>query len=151
MRGRRQEPSSLKLVKGTFRQDRHHVDTPTPEPGLPDPPASLNARQREIFLEIAGLMEKMKLASPSFVHKLELAAKAKFEIEEADRAIEADGGPVYRVKSLLKKHPSVDIRHKAMQLLHRCLDDLGLSPSTIGRTRTTGKSKQASLFEDFGA
>jgi hypothetical protein len=47
--GRRRESTELKLVRGTFRADRHADEAQPAATGWPDPPAHLSARERVLW------------------------------------------------------------------------------------------------------
>jgi P27 family predicted phage terminase small subunit len=143
MRGRKPEPTSLKLVKGA-RKDRINDMEPVPPAGNPEPPEHLDRVAREEWDHLTGLLSRMGLLSqaegPALMLYCEAYSKwlrARAEILKRGMVIERDviNSKGHRTGTRLFQNPAISIEMSAMRLMKDLLVEFGLTPSSRSRTR----------------
>lgn len=157
--GRKKKDPHLKLVQGTYREDRDggiNEDIPLGPMTAPD---HLSEIERGYFASIAQILEQQKRASPHFDHHvgmlaLRLAQIARFqavlEIEgdtfRSKTAKKIDGKEV--VSEMVRARPEVAMLSEAMRHTQSLLAELMLNPSSAMRLASGHKAK-AGDFDDF--
>ena len=148
--GRKKKPTNLKLIQGTFRDDRHGDEVVVPTK-WPDPPASLNDRERELW----GALEKQCAAwvAPSDVLAINgvvALVDRILRIEEAQRETSQAGYPLtfeHEIENVdgevvgmteAKENPLFNLELKFRRELRAYLGIMGLSPADRARVETPG-------------
>ena len=157
MKGRKPKPKTMKIIQGTFRDDRDNPAAPDPSQEAMRAPAYLPREAVEYFGILRAKIEEYGLASSSFSDALGLAAMRLAEIDQLNQIINADGGPVYEstrytrdedtgkmnVTVMKKTHPASTQRSEAMRHLQSLLAEFGLTPASIAKVSSPRKTNQA--------
>jgi P27 family predicted phage terminase small subunit len=159
--GRKVIPISIKQAKGTHQPCRDK-ETYTPAPGKPIPPSWLNTRAKGIFRHMSGRLDKVQRASETHTEVLAILASRMEEVERFDKILnestDAGGNPqngyVYATTNsfgdpILKEHPAVRCREKAIRHVHSLLAELGLTPASMQRVGTSKPGRVKNEFADF--
>ena len=146
MRGRKPKPSHIRIVGGKAGHRPINTAEPTFCDHLPEPPAYLTTRAREIFLELRTSIDEMGYASASHVKALSLCAVALEQVEVCTRVIE-EQGLTYKTENnfgdeLWKERPEAKLRLLAMKQAQSLLSDFGLNPTASTRIVVPGKQKK---------
>ena len=166
-RGRRPDSSHLRLVKGNKRGDRRREGKATPTPPLGElvAPRGLSPAARAPFNDLVEALRGEARATPSHQKLVTATARKLAEIDELRRELRegvevkleddelvtaiADSkrrryGRVYETLStqgevVLKANPLVTMLHSAEAQLHRFLEALGLSPTSVAKAALPGQ------------
>ena len=159
--GRKVIPIGIKQAKGTHQPCRDR-ETYTPAPGKPSPPSWLVHRAKGIFRHMSGRLDKVGRASETHTEVLALLASRMEEVERFDKMLnesaDAEGKPqngyVYATTNsygdpILKEHPAVRCREKAMRHVHSLLAEIGLTPASMQKVGTPKQRREKNEFADF--
>lgn len=169
MKGRKAIPEHLKVVKGTSRNTRKK-NTPDPAENKPWPPSWLTPRAKKIFHLVVKRLKDLKLDSQTYTEGIALLASRLEEVERFDKMLQEgfeievqDGdkkvkkhvqGYVYQTTNsygdmILKEHPAVKLRDKAMRHTHSLLAEFGLTGASINKIGVKGKKQTKNEFDEF--
>jgi len=159
--GRKVIPISIKQAKGTHQPCRDK-DTYTPVSRKPVAPPWLNARAKAIFRREVKRLDEIKLASATYTGIIALLASRWEEAERFDKQLneskgasgDSQNGYVYATTNsfgdpVLKEHPAVRLREKALRHVHSLLSELGLTPASAQKVGTPKKDGKKNAFSDF--
>jgi P27 family predicted phage terminase small subunit len=130
LRGPAPTPIALKVIEGTYREDRHGGGVRAPD-GLPVKPNWLGGLASQVWDE---RIEEMR-AIPGLLSTIDGPALATYctawqELHEANAEIEANGSlTCMSEKGGTYQHPAVGIRHKAIELIAKIGAKFGMTPS----------------------
>jgi hypothetical protein len=157
--GRKKKPTDLKVLQGTFRDDRHG-DEVRVAASWPAAPAHLNARERELWAELEGLCREWVAPSDVFaingvvslVDRLLLVQAAQRVTPDASNPLAlkftpaADGEP----NAEPKENPLFGMEIKLWRELRAYIGITGLSPVDRARVhKAGGDEKPASKLRRF--
>lgn len=140
-RGRKPQPTALKVLRGNPGKRPLPVDEPQPTPGLPEPPEHLNQLAKAEWLRIGAELARMGVMTQAdravlagYCTTYARWAMAEQQIRGwTDLLVEgAMGGMVV--------NPYIRIANQALELMHKYMVELGLTPSS--RTRIKGQKPQ---------
>jgi P27 family predicted phage terminase small subunit len=143
MRGRKPEPTTVKLLRGA-RMDRVNELEPPPPPGQPEPPEHLDNIAKAEWTRIAGILSRMGLLShaegPALMLYCEAYSKwlrARGEIVKRGMVIERDilNSNGHKTGTRLFANPAILIEMQAMRLMKDLLVEFGLTPSSRARVK----------------
>ena len=145
MAGRKAKPSHLKMVQGHAGHRPINKAEPTSDPKLPEPPQTLSARAKEIFLEVRERLIILGYASASHTEGLALLANRLEEVERCNEKLQ--GSLTYDTcnsvgETVYKPYPEVDIRNQAARHAHSLLAEFGLTPAAATKIVVPGKQKK---------
>jgi P27 family predicted phage terminase small subunit len=155
-KGRKPEPTKLKLVKGTARADRINPAAPEPaKDGLNIPP-NLTEGAHAHFRTLHERLKGLGLDSSTYTETVAMAAARMAEIDYCTDVISAHSGPTYETETIqggrmIRAYPEVAMRNEAMRHLHSLLSELGLTPSAIGKVGAKAPEKPKSKFGGFAS
>ena len=141
-KGRKKVPDNMKVIRGTFRDDRSNKTGLLPDPETPRSPSWLPADAREHFGILKERLDGYGLASKTHTEMIALAALRLSEIDSLNKVIEDEGMTFMSPKGLVKGHPAVKQRSDALRHLQSLLAEFGLSPASIGKVSAGGKGKE---------
>ncbi len=135
MPGPPKKPTPLKLVEGTYREDRIAKHEPRPKVAIPKPPKHLNAVALEewerIVKELAdnGLMTNLDRAA--------LVAYCEFwaHYVDASEKLAKKGMVIVTAAGNVVENPHFSIKKRAAELMHKFLIEFGMTPAS--RTRVS--------------
>lgn len=148
MPGPPKKPTALKLVEGTYREDRVAKNEPRPKARVPKPPKHFSPLALEewnrIVQELAdnGLMTNLDRAA--------LVAYCEFweaYVQAADKLRE--GGMIYvSANGNMCENPYFSIKKRAAELMHKFLVEFGMTPASRTRISATPLGKQNKEKDD---
>lgn len=149
--GRPRKAPELKLVTGTYRDDRDakvNVDVPL---GPMVAPLHLSDIARGNFAAIADMLEQQKRSSPHYAEHVALLAQRLEQIAMFQAVVETEG-VVYDAKTatgiIKRAHPAVAMLSDAMRHAQSLIGELMLNPSAALRV-ASGHKQEAGAFDDF--
>jgi P27 family predicted phage terminase small subunit len=159
MRGRKPEPTALKILKGV-QNDRINHSEPVPPSGKPEPPKHLDSVAREEWERICVLLKEMNLLSladgPALAVYCDCHStwlRARGEIAKHGMVItvtteQIRNGKVVARKTHLRPNPAINIKIQMCRLLKEYQVEFGLTPSARSRIRSTAE-RPKDEFEEF--
>ena len=145
--GRHSKPAGMKLIQGTFRQDRDTTSHPVPSSAPAEPPSYLLKEEKQYFFQFGNRLNDIGLNSSTYTEMIALVAMRTYEIAALSEVIEQEG-MTYTTTSTVgdtvhKMRPEVGQRNEAIKNLQALLKEFGLSPASrtsikIAITKTTG-------------
>jgi len=126
-------PTNLKLLRGTFRQDRVAPNEPKPEAVIPPVPSHLSDEAKVEWGRVS--QELYQLGLLSRIDRAALATycecwsdwvKATMKVHETGEVIKTAAGNVI-------ENPYYSIKKRAAELMHKFLTEFGMTPAS--RTR----------------
>jgi phage terminase small subunit len=146
--GRKNLPKETKILRGTFRKGRENKSAPVVKSLLPEPPAYLSDRAKEIFDDLVAEIDAMNYASASHAHMLALLALRLEEIEAFTAIIYGNGsGGCYEEEdrngnASMKVDKVVTQRAESMRHAQSLLAEFGLSAAASNKIVVLGKKKE---------
>jgi P27 family predicted phage terminase small subunit len=135
MAGRPPKPIEQHLKEGTYRKDRHSgaLVVTTPGTGIAHlgPPAHLTTLQREIWIELARMLDTIVRESDAPMVELAAVAYSSYRVLEDD--VRSSGYTFVDDKGNVKANPSVQMRDRSMKMFMDLSARLGLSPADRAR------------------
>ena len=150
-KGRKKTPDNIKIIRGTFRDDRANKNVPTPDNDVARSPSWLPVEAREYFGVLKERLDGINLASRTYTEMLAMAAQRLAEIEHLNKIIFKEGQTYISTKldkngepvvDMVKPHPAVAQRSEAMRHLQSLLSEFGLSPAAVGKVSVSDASKK---------
>jgi P27 family predicted phage terminase small subunit len=158
-RGRKTKPGNIKVIQGTFRDDRANPNAPDPSGEIPRSPSWLPPEAREYFGILKERLDTYGLASKTHTEMLAMAAQRLAEIDLLNQIILQEGNTYKQyvinkegesLVNMIKGHPAVGQRNEAMRHLQSLLSEFGLSPASVGKVSIKDNKRQKSGWEGFG-
>ena len=151
MRGRKPQPTRLKVLRGNPGQRRLNTREPKIRPGVPNPPDWLSVEARKKFEEVATSLAELGILTNVDGDVLTLYSEAWVEFKQATLAIREHGLTVTTSRGEEKSSPYAIVRNKALVQLRTLAAELGMSPSGRSRLHTLSplppqKSKWAGIL-----
>lgn len=163
MKGRKPEPSALKVIKGNPGKRSLPKDEPTPEPAVPDPPRHLSEPALDEWKRVA--VQLYRLGVLADIDMAVLAAycqaygrwvQAEEALARAMRRMEGDdaepGDGLIRVspKGNPVQQPLIGIANKAAADMVKYASEFGMGPSSRARVKAVNAQKgEGSGWESF--
>lgn len=144
MRGRKPKPDALIGLTG----GRRRRNPPANVPGLPDTPTELGPSGRAEWERLTDAMGKAGTLSPKYGGVILLAALCAENVERC-RADVAANGVTYKTDTFVKRNPAVAELRSWMSLHLRCLESLGLTPSSNQRVQSEGEPPINDVENEF--
>tara|TARA_R110000868_G_scaffold111222_8_gene300458 strand:+ start:85 stop:588 length:504 start_codon:yes stop_codon:yes gene_type:complete len=157
--GRKRKSPELKVVTGTFREDRDakvNEDVPL---GPMIAPLHLSEIARGHFSTIADILEQQKRSSPHYAEHVGLLAIRLEQVAMYQAVLEIEGS-TYRsetrvtkddevtTKISIRAHPAAALLSEALRHAQSLLGDLMLNPSAALKI-ASGHKQEAGDFDDF--
>jgi len=143
MRGRKPTPTATKRLAGTLRKDRVNREEPTIEAGTPTPPEGMSDEARAQWDYYAPLLASCRVLTLADRETLACYCTAAARRSAAEAEL-AKHGPVVKSPSGYPiQNPWLAIANKAMEQMLKWGQELGLSPSSRSRIKTTAPAKPA--------
>jgi P27 family predicted phage terminase small subunit len=144
--GRPRTPTSLKLIKGSYRKDRALKGEPKPAPALPEPPEFLSPGAKQEWNRVAPELHKLGLLSQIDVAALSCYCEAWSDfIDSSKRCIGADGKDlkVLRAKnsaddpSSIYINPYYAIKRRSAETVLKFASEFAMTPQARTRISAT--------------
>ncbi len=153
MRGRKPDPTRLKVVKGNPGGRPLSADEPEPPMVEADtlPPEWLSPEAREHWPEVAKHLRDAKILTVMDVTALSLYCEAFARWRAAQAEVAANGMIVYSAKSGFPvQSPYVSIANAAWAQMLKILVEFGMTPSSRTRVKTAkGIDPAADEYREF--
>lgn len=160
--GRKRKAPELKVVQGTFRDDRDAKVNEAVPLGPMIAPLHLSDIARGHFATVAAILEEQKRSSPHYAEHVGLLAVRLEQIAMYQAVIEIEGctyrnetvedageGEIKKVvKVTIRAHPAVAMLSEALRHAQSLLGDLMLNPSAALKI-ASGHKQEAGDFDDF--
>jgi len=153
--GRKVIPIGIKKAKGTYRKTREK-EVPPPSKEKPIPPTWLNKRAKQIFQHMVRRLDEIGLASRTYTEGIALLSCRMEEVERFDKMLNDSEANGYVYKStnsygddILKEHPAVKLREKAVRHVHALLVEFGLTGASAQKIGTKKKEAKTNEFDEF--
>ena len=150
MPGPPRKPTNLKVLEGNPGKKKLPENEPKPAPIAPTCPAFLSSSAKWEWKRISKELERLGLLTK--VDRVALAeyCQAYARWKEAEETIQREGLIIETTNGNKIQHPAVGVAHTTMGLLHKYIQEFGLSPAA--RTRISVKPEKqenefASLLE----
>lgn len=148
MPGPPKKPTALKLVEGTYREDRVAKNEPRPKARVPRPPKHFSPLALEewnrIVEELAenGLMTNLdRAALVAYCEFWEAYVQAAEKLQK--------GGFVYTsANGNMVENPWFSIKKRAAELMHKFLIEFGMTPASRTRISATPLGKKDAPEKD---
>jgi P27 family predicted phage terminase small subunit len=130
MRGRKPTPTALKLITGSRPLNRHE---PKPASSLPTCPAHLSPSAKAEWKRLAREMHRLGIVSQLDRAALAAYCQAYGRWVEAERKLKDTPALIKLPSGYIQPSPWLGIANKQLELMHRYMGELGLSP--VSRSR----------------
>ena len=137
MRGRKPKPSRLKLIQGNPGKRPLNPREPRPEVRIPTCPAHLNPSGKAEWKRLAGEMHRLGILTDLDRAALSAYCQAYGRWVEAEKKLKETPLLIKLPSGYIQPSPWLAIANKQLELMHKYLGDLGLSPVSRTRVSTT--------------
>jgi P27 family predicted phage terminase small subunit len=145
-RGRKAEPTPLKILKGT-RKDRVNAEEPMPPAALPECPECLDSFGRAEWGRIVPQLEAMGVLAEVDGAALALYCAAYSQWVQADMEIGIYGLLVDTGMGGVKANPAVAMARAARAQMHSLLTEFGATPASRSKVKVRDEGKKDALGE----
>ena len=138
MRGRKPQPTALRVLRGNPRKHALNADEPTPTAlENPPPPDWLGTEAQAEWLRLAPILGRLGLVTETDTNALAAYCEAWATWKHATQQIRK-WGMVLKTKDsdIPKVSPYVKIAHNALLQMRGLLLEFGMTPSSRARMRT---------------
>jgi P27 family predicted phage terminase small subunit len=133
MRGRKPKPAHLKVLEGNPGKRPLNPRQPRPEVKVPTCPAHLSPSAKAEWKRLARQMHVLRI--PTELDRAALAAycQAYGRWVEAEKKLKETPVLLKLPSGYIQPSPWLGIANKQLELMHKYMSDLGLSPTTRSR------------------
>lgn len=158
--GRKRKEPALKLVQGTYRQDRDAAVNEDVPLGPMIAPLHLSETERNYFASIGTILEEQKRASPHYADHVGLLALRLAQIARFQAVLEMTGDTFTSqtvkkidgkevVFEMVRARPEVAMLSEALRHAQSLLGELMLNPSAALKLASGHKAQADNEFGDF--
>ena len=135
-RGPAPKPSALKVLQGTFRDDRAKGEV-HPEGGICSCPSWLSREAKAEWKYIVPKLEKLGLLT--YIDKAALVSyvTAYADLQITEKVVSKQGYSIILPNGCEQPRPEVAVRNKARETIKKFLAEFGLSPASRTRINAT--------------
>ena len=133
MRGRRPKPTALKLLEGNPGKRRLNPLEPKPVMSAPTCPAHLSPSAKAEWKRLARQLEVLGILSQLDRATLAAYCQAYGRWVEAERKLKETPILLKTPAGYVQPSPWLSIANKQLELMHRFMGELGLSPASRSR------------------
>lgn len=146
-RGRPRKPTAIKILDGTFREDRHgsepNVDALKK---LPNPPSSLGKEGKSRWkIEGAKMMDKGILAETD-LPALEVYCSAWDEVRHCEKVLAEQGEYFFRDNGTMSAHPAIRRKGEAQDRIRAYQREFGMTPSSRTGVKVEKRADQPAVI-----
>lgn len=141
VRGRKPQPTALKLLKGT---EARYINENEPQinPGRPDCPEWLPDAAKAHWAALVPELDRMGVLTVMDSAALANACLAWANTQEAQRIIAIEGFTVTDDRGTVRKHPVVQVLRDSMAMYRTFAVEFGLTPSSRSRLAVPGGGEE---------
>jgi P27 family predicted phage terminase small subunit len=133
MRGRRPKPTALKLIDGNPGRRPLNLHEPKPDRAIPTCPAHLMPTARAEWKRLAHELDRLGILSNLDRAALAAYCQAYGRWVEAERKLKETPTLLRTPSGYVQPSPYLAIANRQMELMHRFMAELGLSPASRSR------------------
>jgi P27 family predicted phage terminase small subunit len=149
MRGRKPKPTALKVIHGSPGKRPLNLREPKPGLGIPTCPAHLCPSAKAEWKRLARQLHVLRIITELDRAALAAYCQAYGRWVEAERRLKETPLLIKLPSGYIQPSPWLTIANKQLELMHKYMTDLGLSPASRSRV-TTLPSLQPKPWE-FGS
>jgi len=143
MAGRKRVPTKLKVLKGTYREDRSIKDEIFPDPNIPEAPDFLSKEALIEWGRITVQLSKLNLLTEIDMAALALYCQAWGRIVKYEKVV-AEKGELYKTQNgNVQLSPAMWVVNKAYEQVYKFLSEFGMSPAARAKVSVNDANKQA--------
>lgn len=140
-RGRKPNPTRLKILRGNPGHRRLNEAEPTLEPRVPDPPADLDDDAKREWMRIATQLGPAHVLTNADWGIVLMACSAYSQYQQCDRYLKERGSLHYKGTNqngdaVYRPYPEVAQRNQARRQYVSYLAELGMSPSSRSKVKS---------------
>jgi P27 family predicted phage terminase small subunit len=133
MRGRKPKPTHLKLLEGNLGRRPPNLGEPKPRRAIPTCPAHLCPSAKSEWKRIACLLYSLGVLTELDRASLAAYCQAYGRWVEAERKLKETPALLKMPSGYLQQNPWLTIANKQLELMHKYMTELGLSPAARSR------------------
>lgn len=137
MRGRPPKPTQLKLICGNPGKRRSNSHEPRPEPSIPTCPAHLSPTAKAEWKRLARQLYHLGILSQLDRATLAGYCQAYGRWVEAEKKLKETPAILKMPSGYLQQNPWLTIATKQLELMHRYMTEIGLTPAARSRVNAT--------------
>ncbi len=149
MGGRKRKPTKLKVLEGTFRDDRANKNEPMPDNSIPEAPKHLSKDGRIEWDRISLLLFNLGLLSDIDRGLLALYCQAWGRVVKYEKIVAKEGELIKTEKGNIILSPNMWVINKAMEQCHKYLTEFGMSPASRAKVTANKNKKKNDKWEKF--
>jgi P27 family predicted phage terminase small subunit len=130
-------PTSLKIIRGTFRKDRAMVNEPKPQPEIPCVPAELSDQAKVEWGRLSQELATLGLLSRIDRAALAVYCEAWSDWLDATMQVRQYGKVIKTTAGNVVDNPYYSIKKRSAELMHKFLTEFGMTPASRTRIDTT--------------
>jgi len=142
MKGRKPKPKAMKILAGTFREDRANPHEPVAPAAVPDCPLHLSDDARQEWFRVCGVLAKMGILSEHYRTPLAMYCAAYARWANAEKEVREGGEIVKSPNGYPIQNPYLAVANKAMEQMIKLAPEFGMSPSSLSRVHSQPEQKQ---------
>lgn len=152
--GRPRKPTALKELAGTARKDRANVAEPRLQPcPIPPPPDDLTPTEREAWLELAAVVDPMRIATRADLEAFRQMVLAVAIVADARASLRAAGTVVLeeqtKAGTQVRARPEINIIATYQKLVLYHFSRWGLTPSDRSRVSSLAEEVRDDPLAEF--
>lgn len=148
MRGRKPKPTRLKLIEGNPGKRRINAREPNPRLAIPTCPAHLNPSAKAEWKRLVRQMHTLGIVTDLDRSALAAYCQAYGRWVEAEKKLKETPLLIKLPSGYIQQSPWLAMANKQLELMHKYMSDLGLSP--LARTRVEMKPPHVRKPWEFG-
>ena len=148
MRGRKPKPTRLKLIEGNPGKRRSRTREASPRLLIPTCPAHLSPSAKAEWKRLAREMHTLGIITNLDRSALAAYCQAYGRWVEAEKKLKETPLLIKLPSGYIQQSPWLAISHRQLELMHKYMTDLGLSP--VSRTRVDAKPPHIRKPWEFG-
>lgn len=150
MPGPPKKPTALKLVEGSYREDRVAKNEPKPRVRIPAPPKRLKGAALEEWGRIT--VELYELGLLTNLDRAALVIYCEFwaDYETARAKVERMGLTIMTQAQNVIENPNYSIMKRSAEIMHKFLVEFGMTPASRTRISATPLGKKDKTEKDDG-
>lgn len=148
-------PAVLKLMRGTYREDRDggKVTVPDAIKTVPVSPEGYTDETKDMWYKICSTLISVGLLQDIGLNQIEIYCD-QYEIYRDAKLKVKDKGSVIKItsrngQSVVKRNPYIDVMGSAFVIMNQISDRFGFSPLSQSRIKNIGVTHNDSKEEEF--
>lgn len=137
MKGRKLNPTHLRIIKGNPSGRPLPENEPKPKVAKPRLPRGASARVKKHWVNISEVLLQYGLLTEMDHIAFRILCEYLAEYEECNEEINKRGRMVKGQKSTAVRHPLITVRNQAWDNVYRILGDFGMTPSSRARVKSS--------------